>query len=157
MKDFSLTVLRNSAFGMAAQLAIKVLSFGFSVLIIRHLGAETFGQSAAVLAFAGMFVFGIVMAMLGAVLPALSSRLSFSLAAIGTLAIIPGVLLSLVLADFLPGPNFAITQPQHGYHVFPAGAGQARSSEASVLQNVPDPQLIHSITVPLALKTSDGA
>jgi O-antigen/teichoic acid export membrane protein len=57
MRQFSRTVVRNSAFGMAAQLAIKLLSFGFSVLIVRNLGAEDYGQYAAVLAFGAMFVF----------------------------------------------------------------------------------------------------
>src|SRR5262245_53316996 len=57
MKQFSRIVLRNSAFGMAAQMAIKILSFGFSVLIVRNLGAEAYGQYAAVLAFGAMFVF----------------------------------------------------------------------------------------------------
>lgn len=57
MTEFSSTVLRNSAFGMVAQMAIKVLSFLFSVLIVRQLGAETFGQYAAILAFGAMFVF----------------------------------------------------------------------------------------------------
>lgn len=55
MSKFSITVLRNSAFGMAGQIAIKVLSFGFSILIIRHLGAEDFGQYAAVTAFGMIF------------------------------------------------------------------------------------------------------
>jgi O-antigen/teichoic acid export membrane protein len=57
MRQFSRVVARNSAFGMAAQMAIKLLSFGFSVLIIRNLGAEEFGQYAAVLAFGAIFVF----------------------------------------------------------------------------------------------------
>jgi O-antigen/teichoic acid export membrane protein len=57
MRHFSHVVARNSAFGMAAQMAIKLLSFGFSVLIIRNLGAEDYGQYAAVLAFGAMFVF----------------------------------------------------------------------------------------------------
>lgn len=57
MHQFSRIVARNSAFGMAAQLIIKVLSFGFSVLIVRNLGAEDYGQYAAVLAFGAMFVF----------------------------------------------------------------------------------------------------
>lgn len=55
MQRFSITVLRNSAFGIAAQIAIKVLSFGFSVLIVRNLGAEAFGQYTAVLAFIATF------------------------------------------------------------------------------------------------------
>ena len=57
MRQFSRVVARNSAFGMAAQMAIKLLSFGFSVLIVRNLGAAEYGQYAAVLAFGAMFVF----------------------------------------------------------------------------------------------------
>src|SRR6266545_5872019 len=57
MQQFSRIVARNSAFGMAGQMVIKLLSFGFSVLIVRNLGAEDYGQYAAVLAFGAMFVF----------------------------------------------------------------------------------------------------
>jgi O-antigen/teichoic acid export membrane protein len=57
MQHFSRVVARNSAFGMAAQLLIKVLSFAFSVLIVRELGAEDFGQYAAVAAFGSIFLF----------------------------------------------------------------------------------------------------
>ncbi|HHY57688.1 MAG TPA: flippase [Chloroflexi bacterium] len=57
MSKFSRTVARNSAFGMAAHIAIKVVSFLFTVLVIRHLGAEVYGQYAAVLAFGAVFVF----------------------------------------------------------------------------------------------------
>lgn len=57
MQPLSRTVARNSAVGLAAQIAIKVLSFSFSVVVVRTLGAETFGQYAAVLAFGAMFVF----------------------------------------------------------------------------------------------------
>jgi O-antigen/teichoic acid export membrane protein len=57
MSTFARTVARNSAFGMAAHIAIKVLSFLFSVLIIRRLGADEFGQYSAVLAFGAIFVF----------------------------------------------------------------------------------------------------
>src|SRR4051812_7675255 len=57
MQQFSRIVARNSAFGVVAQLAIKVLSFGFTILIVRQLGAADFGQYAAVLAFGGLFVF----------------------------------------------------------------------------------------------------
>jgi O-antigen/teichoic acid export membrane protein len=55
--QFSRTVARNSAFAVVAQLSIKLLAFGFSVVILRHLGAEAFGQYAGVLAFGAMFVF----------------------------------------------------------------------------------------------------
>ena len=57
MKTLSQVVLRNSALGMAAQLLIKVLSFGFSVLIVRNLGAAEFGQYSAVIAFGVTFAF----------------------------------------------------------------------------------------------------
>lgn len=57
MRSFSQIVLRNSAFGMGAQLIIKVLSFIFTVLIVRNLGAEDYGQYMAVLAFGAIFVF----------------------------------------------------------------------------------------------------
>jgi O-antigen/teichoic acid export membrane protein len=57
MKQFSQTVARNSLFGMAAQMAIKIFSFAFSVLIVRQLGAESFGQYTAVAAFGTMFLF----------------------------------------------------------------------------------------------------
>lgn len=57
MQQLTRTVVRNSAFGLGAQFAIKLLSFAFSVLIVRHLGAEAFGQYAAVLAFGAVFVF----------------------------------------------------------------------------------------------------
>jgi O-antigen/teichoic acid export membrane protein len=50
-------VARNSALGFAAQLAMKLLSFGFTVLIVRNLGADAYGQYAAVLAFGAVFVF----------------------------------------------------------------------------------------------------
>ncbi|MCC6177942.1 MAG: flippase [Chloroflexi bacterium] len=50
-------VARNSAAGLGAQVAIKILSFGFSVFVVRHLGAEQFGQYSAVVAFGATFVF----------------------------------------------------------------------------------------------------
>jgi O-antigen/teichoic acid export membrane protein len=57
MPRLSWTVLRNSTLGLAAQFAIKVLSFAFSVLVVRRLGAEAFGQYAAISAFGAIFVF----------------------------------------------------------------------------------------------------
>ena len=57
MTRFATVVFKNSAFGLAGQLAIKLLSFGFSVLVVRHLGADSFGQYSAVLAFGAVFVF----------------------------------------------------------------------------------------------------
>lgn len=57
LKGFSRTVLRNSAFAFAAQLALKVLSFAFTVFIVRQLGSEAYGQYAAVGAFGAVFLF----------------------------------------------------------------------------------------------------
>ncbi|MGL4648010.1 MAG: flippase, partial [Caldilineaceae bacterium] len=50
-------VARNSAAGLVAQVAIKLLSFAFSIYIIRTLGSESFGQYAAVGAFGALFLF----------------------------------------------------------------------------------------------------
>jgi len=59
MKRFSTTVLRNSAFGVAAQLAIKAFSFIFNLLIVRQFGPDIYGQYSAVLAFGAVFaIFG---------------------------------------------------------------------------------------------------
>jgi O-antigen/teichoic acid export membrane protein len=57
MASMARTVTRNVAFGMSAQLIIKIISFAFSIFIVRHLGAEEYGQYAAVLAFGAIFVF----------------------------------------------------------------------------------------------------
>jgi O-antigen/teichoic acid export membrane protein len=57
MKHFSRTVARNSLVGIIAQMAIKILSFAFSVLVVRELGAEAFGQYTAVAAFGTIFLF----------------------------------------------------------------------------------------------------
>lgn len=57
MHHFSRTVVRNSTLNLVAQLVIKLFSFGFSVLIVRNLGAEVYGQYAAVLAFGAIFIF----------------------------------------------------------------------------------------------------
>jgi O-antigen/teichoic acid export membrane protein len=51
MKRFSQVVLRNTMFGFVAQATLKVLSFAFSVLIVRNLGADIYGQYVAVVAF----------------------------------------------------------------------------------------------------------
>lgn len=57
MQQLSRTILRNSAVGLIAQVAIKFLSFAFTVLIIRNLGATDFGQYAAVIGFGTVFLF----------------------------------------------------------------------------------------------------
>jgi O-antigen/teichoic acid export membrane protein len=56
-EQFSRVVARNSVVGLAGQLTTKLLSFSFSVLIVRHLGADAYGQYAAVLSFGTVFVF----------------------------------------------------------------------------------------------------
>jgi len=56
MQKLSRRVARNSAFGLAAQVTIKLLSFAFSILIVRNLGAQAYGQYAAVLAFGALFI-----------------------------------------------------------------------------------------------------
>ncbi|MCS6881928.1 MAG: flippase [Oscillochloridaceae bacterium] len=57
MHQLANTVLRNSIAGLFAQITIKLLSFAFSVLIIRQLGASDFGQYAAVIGFGTVFLF----------------------------------------------------------------------------------------------------
>jgi O-antigen/teichoic acid export membrane protein len=57
MQHFSRVVARNSIFSMGGQLAIKLLSFGFSVLIIRNLAVDHYGQYTTVLSFGAVFVF----------------------------------------------------------------------------------------------------
>ena len=57
MNKFAATVVRNSSFGLIAQLLIKVLSFIFSVMVVRRLGAQSFGQYSAVIAFGVTFAF----------------------------------------------------------------------------------------------------
>jgi O-antigen/teichoic acid export membrane protein len=57
MQQLSQTIVRNSLFGLAAQIAIKLLSFTFTVLIIRNLGATDYGQYAAVIGFGSVFLF----------------------------------------------------------------------------------------------------
>jgi O-antigen/teichoic acid export membrane protein len=52
---FSKIIIRNSAYGFIAQIAIKILSFLFSIYIIRDFGAGTYGQYTAILAFGAVF------------------------------------------------------------------------------------------------------
>lgn len=55
------------------------------------------------IAYAGMFVFGIVMALLGAVMPVLSERIAFSLGEAGTLFLVMNA--SMLIASFVVGPS----------------------------------------------------
>ncbi len=55
MRSLSATVARNSIFATLSQLALKVITFTFSVYVVRRLGGENFGQYSAVMAFVGIF------------------------------------------------------------------------------------------------------
>jgi O-antigen/teichoic acid export membrane protein len=57
MQQLARTTARNSLLVMLAQVAIKLLSFAFTVLIVRQLGASEFGQYAAIAAFGSVFLF----------------------------------------------------------------------------------------------------
>jgi O-antigen/teichoic acid export membrane protein len=57
MQQLARTTARNSLLIMIAQIAIKLLSFAFTVLIVRQLGATEFGQYAAIAAFGSIFLF----------------------------------------------------------------------------------------------------
>jgi len=48
-------VLRNSFFGMGAQVMIKVLSVLFSILVVRRLGDVGYGKYSFILAYVGIF------------------------------------------------------------------------------------------------------
>ncbi|MBI5669090.1 MAG: oligosaccharide flippase family protein [Chloroflexi bacterium] len=48
-------IARNTLFGLGAQFALRVASFIFTILVIRTLGGEAFGQYSIVLAWASLF------------------------------------------------------------------------------------------------------
>lgn len=56
MHQLTRIVARNTIFSAGAQIAIKILSFGFSVFVIRRLGPAEFGQYGAVLAIGAVFM-----------------------------------------------------------------------------------------------------
>lgn len=56
MHTFGRAVLRNSLFTAGSQIAIKILSFAFSVFVIRQLGPSDFGQYGAILAIGSVFM-----------------------------------------------------------------------------------------------------
>lgn len=49
------TIARNTLFGLGAQFALRVASFLFTLLVIRTLGGEAFGQYSIVIAWASLF------------------------------------------------------------------------------------------------------
>lgn len=48
-------IARNTLFGLGAQFALRVASFVFTVVVIRTLGGEAFGQYSIVIAWASLF------------------------------------------------------------------------------------------------------
>jgi O-antigen/teichoic acid export membrane protein len=48
-------IARNTLFGISAQLALRIVSFIFQVLVVRQLGGHEYGQYAIVTAWAGLF------------------------------------------------------------------------------------------------------
>ncbi len=48
-------IARNTAFSLAGQISLRLVSFIFHVLVVRVLGGEEFGQYSIVLAWAGLF------------------------------------------------------------------------------------------------------
>jgi len=57
MNRVSRTIFRNSFFGVAAHLVVKVLAFVAGILFVRFLGPESIGEYAAVFAFGQIFIF----------------------------------------------------------------------------------------------------
>jgi O-antigen/teichoic acid export membrane protein len=55
MDDIKTVVTRNSLFSISGQLALKIVSFLFTVLVVRRLGDTGYGKYATVLAFVGIF------------------------------------------------------------------------------------------------------
>ena len=67
-----------------------------------HRGSPVARSLLQAIAYAGIFVFGIVMALLGAVMPVLSERIAFSLGNAGTLFLVMNA--SMLLASVVVGP-----------------------------------------------------
>ncbi len=57
MSAISRRFVRNLGFGFGAQLVVKALSFVFNIMLVRTLGAEAFGDYAAVNAYGQLFLF----------------------------------------------------------------------------------------------------
>jgi O-antigen/teichoic acid export membrane protein len=49
------TIARNTLFGIGAQIALRVVSFVFQILVVRALGGNEYGQYTIVTAWAGLF------------------------------------------------------------------------------------------------------
>jgi O-antigen/teichoic acid export membrane protein len=50
-------ILRNFSFGFGAQLLVKLMSFTFSIFVVRTLGATAFGQYSTINAYGQLFLF----------------------------------------------------------------------------------------------------
>jgi len=55
VRQLSAIVVKNSVFSLLGNLAIRILSFCFSVFVVRRLGGESYGQYSTVLAYVGIF------------------------------------------------------------------------------------------------------
>ena len=55
MKSLGTIVARNSLFSLAGQVAVKLLSFAFTVFVVRRLGDATFGRYSTALAYVYLF------------------------------------------------------------------------------------------------------
>lgn len=55
MKSLGAIVARNSLFSLGGQIAVKLLSFAFTVFVVRRLGDATFGRYSTALAYVYLF------------------------------------------------------------------------------------------------------
>jgi O-antigen/teichoic acid export membrane protein len=55
VRQLSAVVVKNSVFSLLGSWVIKILSFCFSVFVVRRLGGESYGQYTTVLAYVGIF------------------------------------------------------------------------------------------------------
>lgn len=55
MKPLSTIIVKNSIFSLLGQVAIKVLSFSFSIFVVRRLGDASFGKYSTALAYVGVY------------------------------------------------------------------------------------------------------
>lgn len=87
------------------------------------------------IAYAGMFVFGIVMALLGAVMPVLTARLSLGLDDVGTLFLVTNG--AMLAASLLVGPamdRFGLkrrSRPAHSWWLAPCLESRSRRLSAA--------------------------
>ena len=64
---------------------------------------------------------------------------------------VSGIILSNALRNLLPAENYALVNVQHYYRTRPSQHGQERASADWVSRGLPDPKLIYSEVIPLAV------